>query len=302
MDSFSIMVDTSCDLPVNFIREHGIKKLPIIFDLDGKPHNQGYWQEISGGDFYNTLRNGGVAKTAQINPETFVEVFTEYAKQGKELLFLVLSSGLSGTYQSALIALQEVKEKYPDCKVFPIDSINASVGIGLLTDLVVRKRKEGLSAEETAKWLEEKKHSCHGLFTVDDLMYLHRGGRLSKLSAIAGSVLRVKPVLNLAPAGTLAVKDKVRGRKASLQMLTEQFKRSIKPETELETVYIAHTDCESDANLLAEMIKSAVNVKKVVVMMMGPIIGAHVGPGALVLLFEADMTRNEYETQFYGQK
>jgi len=304
--NFTIMTDTSCDLPVAFIKEHGIEKLPITFDLDGRAHSEGYWQEISGKDFYDALRNGGVAKTSQINPETFTMIFKEYAKQGRDLLLVMLSSGLSGTYQSAQIALQDVKEIYPDCNIYPVDSISASVGVGLLTELAAKKRDAGSSAKETAAYLEEKKHSCMGLFTVDDLMYLHRGGRLGKLSAIAGSVLKIKPVLNLAPDGTLALKDKTRGRKASLELLTEQLKRSVnldnELDAELDTVYISHTDCEDDANTLAEMVKASVNVNKVEVMLMGPVIGAHVGPGAIVLLFEGNMTRNEYEARFYGSK
>ena len=300
--AFTIMTDTSCDLPPEFLKEHGIEKLPIIFELDGAPHNQGYWQEISDKDFYDALRNGGVAKTAQINPETFTELFTEYAKAGKDLLIILLSSGLSGTFQSAQIALAEVKEKYPDCNIFPVDSISASVGVGLLSVMAVKKRAEGCSAAEAAAFLEERKHSCFGFFTVDDLMYLHRGGRLSKLSAVAGSVLKVKPVLNISPNGTLAVKDKARGRKASMELLTEQFKRSIKAGAVLDTVLVTHTDCENDAQTLAEMLKKTAQIKQVVVMMMGPVIGAHVGPGALVVLFEADMNREEYENKFYKSK
>ena len=302
MTSFSIMMDTSSDLPPEYLKKHNIDTLPITYDLDGEPHNDGYWETITGKGFYDALRNGSVAKTAQVNPETFTGIFTEYAKNNRDLIFLILSSGLSATYQSALIALEEVKETYPDCNIFPIDSISATVGIGLVISLVVKKREEGLSAKETAAWIEEKKHSCIGLFTVDDLMYLHRGGRLSKFSAIAGSVLNVKPVLNLAPDGTLALKGKTRGRKSSLELLTEQFKRSINPGTELDTVYIAHTDCEQDASTLAELVKTAASVKNVVSMMMGPVIGAHLGPGALVLLYEADMTRNEYESKFYSKK
>lgn len=293
------MIDTSCDLPDEYIAQNNIKKLPITFDLDGASHNEGYWRDITAKSFYDVLRKGGVAKTAQINPETFAALFTDYAKRGEGLIFLILSSGLSGTYQSAQIALREVKERYPECDIYPVDSISASVGIGLLTDLAVKKRADGLSVTETADYLEGLKHRCLGLFTVDDLMYLHRGGRLSKLSAIAGSMLSIKPVLNLTPTGTLAVKDKVRGRKASLELLTEQLKRSINENTVLDTVYIAHTDCEDEALLLAEMVRATVSVRNITVMMMGPIIGAHVGPGALILLFEADMTRDEYEARFY---
>ena len=233
MHSFTIMVDTSCDLPPEYMKEHNIESLPIAFDLDGVPHSGGYWQEISGKDYYNALRKGGVAKTTQINPGTFSEVFTEHARLGKELLVLTLSGGLSGTYQSSEIALKEVKESYPGCGIYTVDSISASVGIGLLVTLAVQKRAEGFSAGETAAWLEEKKHSCFGFFTVDDLMYLHRGGRLSKLSAVAGSILGIKPVLNLAPKGTLALKDKVRGREAALELLASQFRRSIAPDTTL---------------------------------------------------------------------
>ena len=304
--AFSIMVDTSCDLPPEFIAENGIEKLPITFDLEfdsvRKEHNEGYWQEISAKEFYDALRNGGVAKTAQINPETFNILFTEYAKQGRDLLFITLSGGLSGTYQSSQIALQEVKETYPDCNIYTVDSISASVGIGLLADLAVQKRNAGASVKETAAWLEQRKHNCLGLFTVDDLMYLHRGGRLNKLSAIAGSVLKLKPLLNLTPAGTLAVKDKARGRKAAVQLLAEQFERSVNPETALDTVYVAHTDCDGEAQALAEMLKERANIQKVVVMMMGPVIGAHVGPGALIVLFESTLTRDEYEDKFYNKK
>ena len=302
MSSFSIMVDTNCDLPYEFAKEHGIEALPITYTLDDAAHDGGYWQNISSKNFYEALRNGGIAKTAQVNPETFTEVFTEYAKDDKDLLFLTLSSGLSGTYQNSLIALSEVMESYPNCNIYPVDSISASVGVGLLATLAVSKRKEGFSAKDTAAWLEEKKHRCIGLFTVDDLMYLHRGGRLSKLSAIAGSMLSIKPLLNLQPDGTLKLTDKARGRKAALRLLAEQFKRSLASDTVLDTVFISHSDCEDDAQSLAEMVKKAVKINQVIVMMMGPVIGAHVGPGAVVLLFEADMTRVEYENRFYGKK
>ena len=299
MSLFTIVVDSSCDLPLEYLKEHSIEMLPIPFDLDDIEHSQGYWQEISGKDFYDALRNGSVAKTSQTNPNTYTTTFMDYAEQGREVLFIVLSSGLSATYQNALIALEEVRETYPDCKIFPVDSIAATSGQGLLAMLAVRKREEGFSAEETAAWMEEKKHSCIGLFVVDDLMYLHRGGRLSKLSAVAGSVLGIKPILNLAPDGTLSLKDKARNRKAALNLLVSQLKRSIAPETELETVLICHTDCEEDAKALAETIRSAVSVKEVDVVIMGPVIGAHLGPGAVTLSFEAGMTRDEYEGKFY---
>jgi len=299
MRSFDIIVDSNCDLPPEYREEHNITIIPMPFELDGVPHDQGYWQEISGAEFYDALRHGGVAKTSQVNPDNFITIFTDYAKKGKDALFIVLSSGLSGTYNCARIALQDVKEGYPGCGIHVIDSLSASVGLGLLSMLAVQKREEGFTVAETAAWLEEKKHSCIGLFTVNDLMYLHRGGRLSKISAIAGSVLGIKPLLIIGPDGTLSLKDKARSRKAALEMLASQLKRSIASDTVLQTVWISHTDCLEDAQMLADMVKTAVSVREIVIMMTGPVIGAHLGPGALILKFEADMTHEEYENRFY---
>ena len=296
MSTFNIVVDTSCDLPLEYINEHSIEILPIPFDLDGTAYDSGDWQGISDKEFYNALRNGGVAKTSQTNPDTYSTAFIECAKKGEDALFLVLSSGLSSTYQSAVIALQDVGETYPDCNIYPIDTIAATSGQGLLAMLAVKKRAEGLSAEETAVWLEKRKHCCLGFFTVDDLMYLHRGGRLSKLSAIAGSVLGIKPILNLAPNGTLALKDKARNRKAAFNNMINQIKRSIEPGAALDTVLISHTDCVEDAEMLAAIVRNSICVNQVIVMMMGPVIGAHLGPGAITLSFEADITREEYES------
>ena len=299
MSSFSILVDTSCDLPIEYYSEHDIDVLPIPYDLDGSEHELGYWQGITDKEFYDALRNGSVAKTSQTNIATFITTFTQYAKQDRGMLFIALSSGLSASYRNSEIALQEVKESYPDCNIHLLDSISATSGIGLLTVMAIKKRDEGLSAEETAAYLEERKHSCLGFFTVDDLMYLHRGGRLSKLSAVAGSVLGIKPMLNLAPDGTLALKDKARNRKAALSLMVDQLTRSIDPDATVDTVVITHTDCAEDAEMLAEMISDAVDVRQIIVVVMGPVIGAHLGPGAVTLIFEAGMTRKEYENKYY---
>ena len=300
MSSFTIMIDTGADLPQEYIDEHKIAIIPIPFNLDGVQHNGGGWQEISDKEFYDALGEGSVAGTALINPETFVDVFTEYARRGEDLLVITLSSGLSGTYQNSGIALAEVKEDYPNCNICAVDSANAAGGAGLVAVLAVRKRAEGLSLEETAKWLDERKHSCLSLFTVDDLMYLHRGGRLSKLSAVAGSIIGIKPLLNVAPDGTLKLKDKVRGRKAALKALAGQLKRSLNADTSLDTVVISHSNCLEDAQTLARMIMASTEVREIIPVMMGPVIGTHVGPGCVALFFEADMSRPEYEAKFYN--
>jgi len=302
MSKFTILVDTSYDLPQEYIDENELKIIPIPFHLNDVTHEGGRWQEISDTDFYKALADGGVAGTTLINPETFVQAFTEYAKNDEEVLVILISSGLSGTAQNAVIALNEVKETYPDCKIYVVDGFNAAGGTGLVTALAVKKRAEGLSAEETAKWLDEKKHSCFSLFTVDDLMYLHRGGRLSKLQAVAGSIIGIKPLLNVHPDGTLKLKDKARGRKAALEALVGQMTRSLNPDTKLDTVIISHSNCLADAEKVAELVRASTEVKEIFIVMMGPVIGAHVGPGCIALFFEADMDRPAYEEKFYGKK
>jgi DegV family protein with EDD domain len=302
MKPFTIVVDTSCDLPPEYVKEHGIQVIPIPFTLDGEDHEQGYWQKISAASFYNSLKDGGKATTSQINPDTFVKSFAEYAERGEDVLYILLSGGLSGTYQSAQLALEEVREAYPGCKVFPIDSIGATSANDLLTIMAVKKREEGLSAEETAAWLEEKKHRIMGFFTVDDLMFLHRGGRLSKLSAVGGSLLNIKPILNLQPDGTLALKKKVRGRTAALKALVSLLMQNMDWSGTLNTVYITHTNCEDDAQKLAELLKTTAGVRQITIVMMGPVIGAHVGPGTVTLIFEANKTRNEYESELKQEK
>ena len=299
MNNFSILIDTNSDLPQEYMDEHGIEMIPVPFIIDGVQHNGGHWQEITAKEFYDALRNGSVASTALINSESYVRVFTEYAKKKQPLLVLTLSSGLSGTYQNSVIALDDIEQEYPGCAIRTVDCTTASGGAGLLAVLAVKKRSEGMTLDAAADWLEGKKHSCISLFTVNDLMYLHRGGRLSRLSAVAGSIIGVKPLLNVAPDGTLKLKDKVRGRAGALKTLVSQMARSLNPGTTLDTIVISHSDCLEEAESLAVTIKSTIAVHDIKIVMMSPVIGAHVGPGAIALFFEADMTREEYEKKFY---
>ena len=302
MSSFTIMTDTNSDLPQEYIDEHGILTIPIPFHINGVQHSDGRWQDISDKEFYAALGSGSSSGTAQINPEAYSQVFFEYADRDESLLIILLSSGLSPSYHNAVVALDEVKEQRPGCDIHIVDSLNAAGGSALVTTLAVKKRSEGLSAGETATWLDETKHSCLSLFTVNDLMYLHRGGRLSKLQAVAGSIIGIKPLLNVAPDGTLKLKDKARGRKSALRTLANQMMRSLNPGTSLNTVIISHSDCYEDAEALVKEIKTLVNIRDIHVVMMGPVIGTHVGPGCIALFFQADMTRSEYEAKYYGRK
>ena len=302
MKPFTIAIDTSCDLPPEYIEENRIKVLPIPFILDGVEHKKGYWHEISAKGFYEALRNGGVANTSQINPDSFVKSYTQDIEQGEDALYILLSSALSSTYHNSLVALDEVKSAHPGCNIFTVDSIGAIALVSLLVKLAVKKRDEGLSAAETASLLEEKKHRILGSVIVDDLMYLHRGGRLSKLSAVGGSILGIKPIISILPDGTLALKEKVRGREASLKLMVNQLKRSVSHDKTLDTVFISHSDCADDASKLADMVRETVSVRQVELIPIGPVIGAHVGPGAVALVFEADMTRAEFESKYYSGK
>lgn len=299
---FKIIVDNSYDLPKEYVEKNDLGVVYLPFHLNDKTYENTIWDQISAEEFYNALGNGGTAGTALVNHETFVKVYTEYAEKDEELLVVLLSGGLSGTAQNAMTALAEVKEKYPDCKIYPVDSISAAGGTGLIAMLAVEKRAEGLSAKETAQWLEEKKHSCLALFTVDDLMYLHRGGRLSKVSAVAGSIIGIKPLLNVSPDGYLKLKDKARGRKGALETLVRQMKRTINDGRKVEKVIISHSDCLEDAEKIAGLIKESMNIGDIYIEMMGPVIGAHVGPGCLAVFFEADMDRKTYEAKFYPEK
>jgi len=289
-------------MPPEYFKKHNIEIMPIPFVLDGVNHNIEHEQEISNKEFYDSLRNGGIAKTSQINPDTFVRSFTEYAKRGQDVIYIILSSTLSATYQSSQIALEELRETYPDFNIFLVDGICATSISGLLLMLAVKKREEGLTAEETAALLEVKKHNYFGFVTVDNLMYLHRGGRLGKLSAISGSIIGIKPVLNLQPNGSIALMDKARGKEGALKLMVSQIQRSVFPETVLDTVFVSHSDCETDALRLAEIVKDTVNVRNIEIVEMGPVIGTHVGPGCVALIFEADITREEYEAQHYRAK
>ena len=301
MRTFAIAVDSSCDLPEQYIKDNNIDIIPMLFSLDDTDHPGGSFQEISAKDFYSALKAGGVAKTTQINPGDYVEFFTKYAERGTDIICLILSGQLSGSYENAVGAAREVSEKYPERTIVPIDSLTATAGHGLLTMLAVEKGEEGLSAAETAEWINQKKNYLFSFFTVDDLKFLHRGGRLSRFSAVAGSLLSVKPLLNVSPEGSLKLKDKVRGRKTALDTLVSHIRRCVADGAELDTVTISHCDCEADATKLAESIKSAFAAKRVVLTPMGPVIGAHTGPGAIAVFIVGEINRAEYEKKYYPE-
>ncbi|MEG0596998.1 MAG: DegV family protein, partial [Oscillospiraceae bacterium] len=234
--------------------------------------------------FYELLRNEEMATTAAVNVADYTELLTPILQSGKDVLILVFSSGLSATYQSACLAAGELAEEFPDRKIMTVDTLAASLGEGLLVWHAAQLKNAGKSMEEVAQWVEENKlHLCHW-FTVDDLHFLKRGGRVSAATAVLGTMLSIKPVMHVDNEGHLINMTKARGRKASMVALVDNMeKAAIDPANQM--VFLSHGDCLEDAQKVADMVKERLGVKEVILNNVGPVIGAHSGPGTLALFF-----------------
>lgn len=288
MKDYVIITDATTDLPQELVDKLGIVVIPFSFLVDDEeflnyPDNR----EMDPKKFYQLMKNGKIAKTTQINVETFSNTFKKYLDEKKDVLCIILSSGISGTYNSASIAAKEVNELYNENKVIVIDSLSASLGEGMLVYKAVCKKNEGFSIDELSQWIEDNKlKMCHW-FTVDDLSYLKRGGRISSVAAAFGTILAIKPVLHVDNDGRLVPVKKVRGRKNSLlEMINEMKNTGVNLEGQ--TVFISHGDCEDDANFIANIVKEQFKVRDVIINFIGPVIGAHSGPGTLALFFEGN--------------
>lgn len=281
--SYVIYTDSACDISPEVLAEWGVPYLSLTFRFDGEDREYGNG-DMAVDAFYNKMKKGGVAKTAAINAETFKEQFSKALDEGKDVLYLGFSGGLSTTYQSACIAATELREVYPERKVLTVDSLCASAGQGLLLFLAVQEKNKGASVEKVAAFAENNKlHICHW-FTVDDLVYLKRGGRVSPTVAFVGNMLGIKPVLHVDDEGHLVSMSKVRGRKAAIAALAAKY-TELATDVKDNTVYISHGDCEGDALLLADIIEQKHGVKTEIITYVGPVIGAHSGPGTLALFF-----------------
>lgn len=288
MRNYKIITDSTCDLPSTVIRELDVHVIPMEYILDEVSHFQDIEDEgEKTASFYGSLREGKVSSTSMINTARFMDVFEPYLKGGQDILHISFSSALSGSYNASRVAAEELKELYPERKILVLDSISASIGQGLLVYHAVLKKRQGLTHEELYVWLEEmKKQICHW-FTVEDLMHLKRGGRISALSANIGTALNIKPILSVNMEGKLVNLGKVMGRKKSLSELIIKMKTSIEtPENQV--VIIGHGDSLKDAEFLASKLKNELHVKEVIMTQIGPIIGSHTGPGMIGLTFIGD--------------
>ena len=284
MAEYVIFTDSTTDLTPELVAEMDVQVLPMRFMLDGKEYrNYPDNRELSPKEFYDKLRAGSMSTTSQINSATFIEAFTPVLEAGKDILYVAFSSGLSGTYQSACLAAEDLREQFPERTIECVDTLQASMGEGLVAYAAAMLKKDGMSLAELAAWLRENVQRFCAWFTVDDLMFLKRGGRLSGVAAVAGTLLGIKPVLHVDPDGHLIAMEKVRGRKASLDGLVRHFETSAENHAD-QTVFISHGDCLEDCQYVADKIK-AFGVKRICIGTIGPVIGAHSGPGTVALFF-----------------
>ena len=280
--SYQIITDSCCDFTKEMYEKLGLVVAPLMVNFRGQTYpdrNDGSLK-----DMYAGLRAGEVATTSAANPEQWQELMEPYLQKGEDLLVLAFSSGLSTTYQSASMAADELKAMYPDRTISVVDSLCASLGEGLLAYYACKKRDEGMSLQELTQWLlDNRLHLCHW-FTVDDLMYLKRGGRVSAATAIMGTMLSIKPVLHVDNEGHLINVGKARGRKASIQAMAKKV-AELGAGYDNSTMFISHGDCLEDAEYLAGLLKEQYGAKDVYINYVGAVIGSHSGPGTLALFF-----------------
>lgn len=282
MNDYVITTDNNSDLPESYFREHGVGCTYLSYAMDGKIYTHGNF--LPEHQFYEAMRNGSLPTTAQANPEITREMMEPYLKEGKDILHIAFSSGLSGTCSSAILAAQELMEEYPERKIVVVDSLAASLGQGLLVYFAQQKKEAGEDMDAVAQWTENNKLHIVHMFTVDDLYHLYRGGRLSKTAAVVGSVLNIKPVLHVDNEGKLVPVGKVRGRKKALLELVKAMEEKTQG-YETDTVFISHGDCKEDAEFVAEKVRERYRVKTMIINHVGAVIGAHSGPGTLALFF-----------------
>lgn len=285
--SFFVMTDTSANLPTEIVEKNDIKVIPFSYFADGKKDECLDTTAFDGKSFYNEMKSGVKMTTSQINPQKYKEFLEEPLKSGNDAIYISMSSGISGSYHSACLAAEQLEEKYPDRKIVLIDTLGASLGEGLLVLKAVQCKNEGMSIEETAECLTQMRDRMYQVFTVDNLMYLKRSGRVSGTTAIVGTALQIKPLLKGNEEGKIVNFGRVRGRKKAIEALAQKYETLVK-NPENQTVGIAHADCEEDAKYLEELLRKNNPPKEILTVWYEPVTGSHVGPGTLALFFESE--------------
>lgn len=290
MKDYVLVSDSTGDLPIDVIKELGIKILPFSYSINDEVFN--YYLDERDGDiskFYDRLRNGDMPITSQVNINSYVELFEELIKEGKDILYIAFSSGLSGSYQTSNLAIDMVKEDYPDAKIISIDSLCASVGEGAFIYEAAMLKRDGMDIDTLAQWVRDKRQDVRHWFMVEDLFHLKRGGRLSAVSAVVGSALKIKPILTVDEEGKLAVKSKARGVGKALDYILSMVKEDVEDLSKLRAV-IGHADAIDNAQKLKAMaIEAGMKEENILIAPIGPIIGTHVGAGMTAMAFVTKM-------------
>jgi len=285
MDDFVILTDSCCDMTARMAADLELEVLPLSLNMEDRVyHNYLDGREIGFQDFYARLRAGALATTSAISVGVFDEAMRKILDSGRDVLYLAFSSALSTTYQSAVIAADDLREAYPGRKIFVVDTLSASLGQGLLVYLCVQEKRKGKTIDQVHVFAEETKAKVCHWFTVDDLNHLKRGGRVSAATALVGTMLSIKPVLHVDDEGHLINIGKARGRQSSLKALVDKMEKTV-TEAGKQTVFISHGDCLEDAEAVAQMVRERFGTQDIRINYVGPVIGAHSGPGTLALFY-----------------
>ena len=282
MSNYVILTDSCCDLTKEQLAEISVPSLSLEVLIDGGDPVLN--DDVNIEEFYKKLREKGSVTTSAIGMERFYEFFEGYLSEGIDILYLGFSSGLSGTYNAAFVAAQELADKYPERKVYTVDTLCASLGQGLFVYIAAKNKAAGMSIDDLYEWAKEKRYNLCHWFTVDDLFFLKRGGRVSAATAVMGTMLSIKPILHVDHKGKLVNVEKARGRKGSLDCLINHLKATV-VEPETQTMFICHGDCIADAEYVAKKMKEELGVPEVIIGYTGPVIAAHSGPGTLALFY-----------------
>ncbi|MDR3053684.1 MAG: DegV family protein [Coriobacteriales bacterium] len=291
--SFEIVTDSSSNLPEAIIDQYGLHVLALEFNIEGEVYRSYLKGEVTDlGQFYTMMREGKVITTSLPSLEDVGTLVRGLFEAGKDVLYLGFDSALSGTYENTSSYMQQLQaNEFPERKLRCVDTLAAALGQGLFVVDAVKKRAAGATLDEVADWAQQSRLNYAHWFTVEDLNYLQRGGRLSKGAAIAGTLLNIKPVLHVDAEGRLVPVEKVRGRKKSLQALYDQFAASAKEPVAKQSVYISHADALEDATYVAELIRTNFGVTDFLINDLDPVIGAHAGPGTIALFYVTDKDR-----------
>ncbi|MDD2981356.1 MAG: DegV family protein [Hespellia sp.] len=280
MNKFVITTDSTVDLPKEYLQEKQIPIMHLTYTIDGETYPD--MEGLSSKEFFDKIRTGSLPSTSQVNPEEAREIMEPFLKEGKDILHIGFSSGLSGSCNSARIAGEELSAEYPERRIHVIDSLSACMGEGLLLYKAIAQKESGKSMEEIFEWIEENKlHVCHNV-TVDDLNHLHRGGRISKATAVLGTMIKIKPIIHVNEEGKLVVIGKERGRKSSLHKIVDMLAVQSRG-WENDIIMITHGDCIDDAQYVAKLVREKLGVDHVMIHTIGTVIGSHTGPGVVAV-------------------